>query len=85
MDTVYAGLDIVGLSSLNEGTPVTLIEAQAAKKPIVSTDVGGIKDIVQHNETALLSQSGDYNQMAENILRLVSDADFRRSWWKVTT
>ena len=78
MDTVYAGLDIVGLSSLNEGTPVTLIEAQASKKPIVSTDVGGIKDIVQHNETALLSQSGDYNQMAENILRLISDADFRR-------
>ena len=45
-DQVYAGSDIIALSSKNEGTPVTLIEAQVALKPIVSTDVGGIKDIL---------------------------------------
>ena len=39
MECIYSGLDIVALSSLNEGTPVTLIEAQAANKPIVSTNV----------------------------------------------
>ena len=46
------GLDIVALTSLNEGTPVCLIEAQAANCPIVSTDVGGIRDIVIDGETA---------------------------------
>lgn len=46
MDTAYAGLDIVALSSRNEGTPVSLLEAQAAGKTIVSTNVGGVRDIV---------------------------------------
>jgi glycosyltransferase involved in cell wall biosynthesis len=46
IDRVVAGLDVVALSSLNEGTPVSLIEAQAANCPIVSTRVGGIEDIV---------------------------------------
>jgi len=45
MDVAYGGLDIVCLTSLNEGTPVSLIEAQAAGKHIVSTNVGGVKDI----------------------------------------
>ena len=45
MDWAYAGLDIVWLTSDNEGTPVSLIEAQAAGKSIVSTDVGGVRDI----------------------------------------
>src|SRR5687767_3214470 len=42
IDVVCAGLDIIALTSLNEGTPVSLIEAQAAGKPVVSTRVGGI-------------------------------------------
>jgi glycosyltransferase involved in cell wall biosynthesis len=46
VDRVYAGADIVALTSLNEGTPVSLIEAQAAGKPIVTTDVGGIRDVL---------------------------------------
>jgi len=46
MDLVYAGLDIVALSSKNEGTPVSLLEAQAAGKTIISTNVGGVRDIV---------------------------------------
>lgn len=45
-DLVLAGADIVCLSSKNEGTPVSLIEAQAAGKFCVSTDVGGVKDIL---------------------------------------
>ncbi len=45
MDWAYAGLDIICLTSDNEGTPVSLIEAQAAGKSIVSTDVGGVRDI----------------------------------------
>ena len=45
-DVFYAGLDIVALTSLNEGTPLSLIEAMAAGKPVISTAVGGVKDLL---------------------------------------
>jgi glycosyltransferase involved in cell wall biosynthesis len=44
--TFYAGLDIVALTSLNEGTPLSLIEAMAAGKPVISTGVGGVVDLL---------------------------------------
>ena len=43
---LYAALDAVALSSANEGTPVAVIEALAAGVPAVSTDVGGVSDVV---------------------------------------
>jgi glycosyltransferase involved in cell wall biosynthesis len=69
------GLDIVALTSLNEGTPVCLIEAQAANCPIVSTDVGGIRDIVIDGETALLSPSNDVEAMSNNIVNLITNKE----------
>lgn len=78
IDVSNAGMDIIALTSYNEGTPVSLIEAQASSKPIVSTNVGGIENIVSKNETALLSASGDEQQFAENLLRLVEDDNLRQ-------
>ncbi len=49
-----AGMDIITLTSFNEGTPVSLIEAQASGKPIVSTNVGGIANVVQEGKTGFL-------------------------------
>ena len=46
MPSVYAGLDVVVLTSKNEGTPLALLEAMASAKPIVSTDVGGVRDLM---------------------------------------
>jgi glycosyltransferase involved in cell wall biosynthesis len=46
MPPVYEALDAVALMSKNEGTPVTLIEAMAASKPVVATDVGGVRDLL---------------------------------------
>jgi glycosyltransferase involved in cell wall biosynthesis len=46
IDVALAGLDAVCLTSLNEGTPVSLIEAQAAGVPVLSTRVGGVSDCV---------------------------------------
>jgi glycosyltransferase involved in cell wall biosynthesis len=77
IDVINAGLDIVALTSFNEGTPVSLIEAQAANKPIVSTRVGGISDIVHENETALLADVNDPALFSDHLLRLVQDDDLR--------
>jgi glycosyltransferase involved in cell wall biosynthesis len=77
IDVVNAGMDIIALSSLNEGTPVSLIEAQAAGKPIVSTKVGGISNIVLKNETALLSQNNNEASFSRNLLKLVEEDDLR--------
>jgi len=82
IDEVYAGIDIVALSSLNEGTPVSLIEAQAANKPIITTDVGGVRDIVVPNKTALLSPSKDVARFGANLLRLVEKETLRQRMGK---
>lgn len=80
VDVICAGLDIIALTSLNEGTPVSLIEAQAAGKPVVSTKVGGITDVVLENTSALLSEIGDSKRFSENLLRLVTDDALRHSF-----
>lgn len=77
VDVINAGSDIIALTSLNEGTPVSLIEAQAANKPIVTTNVGGMQDVVLENETALLSDSGNVDQFYNNLLRLIEDGELR--------
>jgi glycosyltransferase involved in cell wall biosynthesis len=78
IDVSNAGMDIIALTSSNEGTPVSLIEAQASGKPIVSTSIGGIEDIVIKNKTALLSIINDENALAQNLLNLIEDDELRR-------
>jgi len=77
VDRVMAGMDIIALSSMNEGTPVSLIEAQAAGRPIVSTEVGGVRNAVLPNQSALLSPSGNVDLLAKNLLILISDPQLR--------
>ena len=78
IDVACAGIDIIALTSLNEGTPVSLIEAQAANKPIVTTNVGGIENVVVEGVTALLSHSKtDSNQFADLLLQLTENKERR--------
>jgi glycosyltransferase involved in cell wall biosynthesis len=70
-------MDIIALSSRNEGTPVSLIEAQAAGRPVVSTRTGGIADVVDEGNNALLSEVGNSETFAANLLRLVEDKALR--------
>lgn len=76
-DWAMAGLDIVALTSFNEGTPVSLIEAQAASRPVVSTRVGGIENIVQEGRSALLSQNDHVEHFAHNLLTLIENDTLR--------
>ncbi|MCB0794779.1 MAG: glycosyltransferase [Flavobacteriales bacterium] len=77
VDIVNAGLDIVMLTSRNEGTPVSLIEAQASDRPIVSTDVGGIENVVLPGRTALLRRSGDIEGLTADLVSLVERPELR--------
>lgn len=77
VDFVYAGVDIVALTSKNEGTPVSLIEAQASSKAIVSTNVGGIENVVLPGQTALLSESEDTEGFKKNLLEMVNNDKLR--------
>jgi len=68
LPSIYADLDLVVLTSHNEGTPVTLIEAQASGCPVVATAVGGIPDIIIDKETGHLVPLNDAQALAETIL-----------------
>jgi glycosyltransferase involved in cell wall biosynthesis len=70
------GLDVITLTSLNEGTPVSIIEAQAAGKYVVATNVGGIEDIL-HPECGLLSNVNDKNAFFDNLLTTCIQQIFR--------
>ena len=72
VDVALAGLDLICLTSNNEGTPVSLIEAQAASRFIVSTDVGGISDIL-HPACGLLSPPADVGAFTDNLLYAVQN------------
>ena len=78
IDVCIAGLDIVALCSFNEGTPVSLIEAQAGNRAIISTDVGGIENVVKRGETALLVNNNDFNDFYTTLLKMIEDDQLRK-------
>jgi glycosyltransferase involved in cell wall biosynthesis len=87
----YPALDIVALTSLNEGTPLTLIEAMANARPVIATAVGGVVDLLgpasatpteeafQVCERGLRVKSGDAEGLARGLARLIEDEALRRS------
>ena len=80
IDEVNAGMDIICLCSLNEGTPVSLIEAQASGNPIVTTRTGGIENIVIENKTALISEINNLNLFVENLITFINSKEKRKQF-----
>jgi glycosyltransferase involved in cell wall biosynthesis len=74
----YAAADVFVLPSHSEGSPNVLLEAMAANLPIVATAVGGVPEIVENNESAVLVPANDPNAMAAAIARVLNDQDFAR-------
>jgi glycosyltransferase involved in cell wall biosynthesis len=74
---LLAASDIVLLTSISEGIPLTLIEAMAAGRPVVSTQVGGVVEVVVDGQTGLLAPAGDDAALAEHVLRLADDSQRR--------
>ncbi|MDA3910446.1 MAG: glycosyltransferase [Bacteroidales bacterium] len=79
IDWAYAGLDLACLTSLNEGTPVSLIEAQAGRAPIVSTNVGGIENVVIPNKTALLALNNNTDDFTLKLSEIIQNDKMRES------
>jgi glycosyltransferase involved in cell wall biosynthesis len=73
MVRIYADLDVVTLTSLNEGSPVALIEALASARPVASTVVGGVPEVVINGETGLTTRPSDPTAFAEAVVRLLKD------------
>jgi len=76
LPNVYAASDVVALTSLNEGSPVSVIEAMASGRAVVATAVGGVPDVVSE-ATGILVPVGDRRGFADAIVSLLRDPDRR--------
>jgi glycosyltransferase involved in cell wall biosynthesis len=75
---VYGDLDVVVNASRNEGTPVALIEALAAAKPVVATRVGGTPDLLGRDERGRLVEPGDPRALASAIVETLKESEAAR-------
>lgn len=73
LDTLYAATDVFALTSRNEGTPVALIEAMASGVPGVSTDVGGVADVIASHAMGVRVRDGDAPALAAALSALLDD------------
>ena len=76
----YAKADVFALSSAYEGLPLVVLEAMAASLPIVSTDVGGVRDLVKGN--GMLTAAGNCDQLAEALIYLAEHGPEREAMGK---
>jgi glycosyltransferase involved in cell wall biosynthesis len=84
---VYAGLDLLALTSLNEGTPLSVIEAMASSRPVIATLVGGVVDLLGSTEQQidgfLVAErgvgvpSGDAEVLARGLIYLAKNEKLR--------
>jgi glycosyltransferase involved in cell wall biosynthesis len=74
---LLSAADAFLLTSVSEGLPVTIIEAMAAGLPVVSTNVGGVPEIIDDGDTGLLAPAGDGPAIAAALVRLSQDAALR--------
>jgi len=74
----YSAADVFVLPSHSEGSPNVLLEAMVAGIPIVATEVGGVPEMVEHNQSALLVPANDPPALAAAIVRVVTDGELAR-------
>ncbi len=79
MTRVYRAMDVLVMTSLNEGSPVVLKEAMAAGVPAVAHAVGGVPDLIDHERTGYLVEPGDLEGLRRHVLRAVTEEEPRRS------
>ncbi|BCM91375.1 D-inositol 3-phosphate glycosyltransferase [Abditibacteriota bacterium] len=75
---LYRAFDCMALPSLQEGTPISLIEALAARAPVVASDVGGVSLLVRHERTGLLVAPRDSDALAQAVVRVLKSPEESR-------
>ncbi|MER3408631.1 MAG: hypothetical protein C4306_00650 [Thermoleophilia bacterium] len=75
---VLAALDVVVSTSSFEGSPLALLEAMAAARPIVATAVGGVPDLIEHGVHGLLVSPGDSHEVSEAVASLLEQPEWGR-------
>ncbi|WP_420267171.1 glycosyltransferase family 4 protein [Candidatus Magnetominusculus dajiuhuensis] len=70
---IYAFSDVSVLSSHSEGVPQSVMQAMAAGVPVVATRVGGVPEVVIHEQTGLLVNPSDHAALANGVIRLLQD------------
>jgi glycosyltransferase involved in cell wall biosynthesis len=75
----YSDMDALVISSDNEGTPVSLIEALAAGVPVVSTAVGGVPDLLRHGEFGQIVPAGDADALAAAVINVRSGSTLNQA------
>jgi glycosyltransferase involved in cell wall biosynthesis len=73
----YSAIDALVLPSVNEGTPVSVMEALAAQRPVVATRVGGTPDVIRDGVDGYLVEVGDANALSERLAGLANDPERR--------
>lgn len=78
VDALLGKADILVLPSFDENLPMSVIEGMGHGLAVVATPVGAVADIIKHDETGLLVQTGDVEGLAEAIGRLIGDPAMRK-------
>jgi L-malate glycosyltransferase len=77
---LLSAADVFLLTSISEGIPLTIIEGMAAGLPVVSTDIGGVREILGDPPIGRLAPAGDDNQLAQALIELAEKPALRREW-----
>jgi glycosyltransferase involved in cell wall biosynthesis len=77
MASVYAGLDLMVMPSLDEGLPMTLLEAMAAKRAVIASAVGAVPEVIDHGHSGLLVEPGNVDDLEQSMLLLLNDPSLR--------
>ena len=77
LEKILPELDLFLFTSKEEGLGSSLLDAMLCGVPVVCTNAGGIPEVVKHEVNGLLCNIGDANQLAQNVLRIVNDAQLK--------
>lgn len=80
LEELYASADIFVMSSVEESSPIAIVQAMAAGLPVISTEVGGISEMVADSENSFLVSPGEWGLMAEKLGMLINDRQLRSSF-----
>ena len=80
---IYKSFDLFLMTSMTEGMPNTILEAMSLELPVVSTNVGGVPELIKENQCGLLASVGDVDALANAVCFLLKDGDRRRCFGRV--